>query len=166
MIRKEQRLNRRQFIAKSATLSVAGLVPRHVLGGSNHIPPSDQLNVPVIGTGGQGITNIKTLLTHRDVKITAICDPAQFWDNSDLYYRHNGGRGPAMEVIEEHYRRNESEAHHGCKVYLDFRTMLEESGRMTCTIAASTRRQTARRRPFRTTSSVTCSPRHGLLPIA
>ncbi len=129
MIHKEQRLNRRQFIAKSAVLSVAGLVPRHVLGGSNHIPPSDQLNVPVIGTGGQGITNIKTLLTHRDVKITAICDPAQFWDNSDLYYRHNGGRGPAMEVIEEHYRRNESEAHHGCKVYLDFRTMLEESGR-------------------------------------
>ena len=129
MMRKEQRLNRRQFITKSTALSVAGLVPRHVLGGSNHIPPSEQLNVAVIGTGGQGITNIKTLLTHGDVKITAICDPAQFWDNSDLYYRHNGGRGPAMEVIEEHYRQNESGAHHGCKVYLDFRRMLEKSNR-------------------------------------
>jgi predicted dehydrogenase len=129
MMRQEQHLNRRQFIAKSTALSVAGLVPRHVLGGSNHIAPSDQLNVAVIGTGGQGITNIKTLLTHRDVKITAICDPAQFWDNSDLYYRHNGGRGPAMEVIEEHYRQHKSGAHHGCKVYLDFRTMLEKSER-------------------------------------
>jgi predicted dehydrogenase len=105
------------------------MVPRHVLGGSRHIPPSDQLLVAIIGTGGQGITNIKTLLKHRDVKITAICDPAQFWDNSDLYYRHNGGRGPAMKAIEDHYRRNESEAQHGCKVYLDFRTMLEKSDR-------------------------------------
>jgi predicted dehydrogenase len=126
-MRKETKLSRRKFIAKTATLSMAGIVPRHVLGGSGHIPPSEQLNIAVIGTGGQGITNIKRFLTHKDVKITAICDVAQFWDNSDLYYRHNGGRGPAMKAIEEHYKQTESEGHHGCKVYIDFRLMLEKS---------------------------------------
>jgi len=126
-MRKRQHMNRRQLIVKSTALAAASVVPRHVLGGAGRIPPSDRLNVAVIGTGGQGITNIKKLLTHSDVKITAICDVAQFWDNSDLYYRHNGGRGPAIKAIEEHYRQTGSEGHHGCKVYVDFRTMLEKS---------------------------------------
>jgi hypothetical protein len=69
---------------------VAGIVSSHVLGGPGRVPPSEQLNVAVIGTGGQGITNIKALLAHPDVKITAICDPAEFWDNSKLYYKHHG----------------------------------------------------------------------------
>ena len=96
---KEKSLNRRQFITKSTTLAAATIVPRHVLGGPGYISPSNQLNVAVIGTGGQGITNIKEFLKHSDVKITAICDVAEFWDNSDLYYRHNGGRGPAIKAI-------------------------------------------------------------------
>jgi hypothetical protein len=72
-MRKERNLSRRQLIAKSTTLAAASIVPRHVLGGLGYISPSDQLNVAVIGTGGQGITNIKNLLQHSDVKITAIC---------------------------------------------------------------------------------------------
>ncbi len=124
----DRNVSRRRFLAGSIATAVAGVVPRHVLGGAGHVPPSEQLNVAVVGTGGQGITNIKNLLTHKDVKISAICDPALFWDNSDLYYRHHGGRGPAREAIEEHYRQNPSEGSHDCKVYVDFRTMLERSG--------------------------------------
>jgi len=124
---KERNLSRRQFIAKSTTLAAASIVPRHVLGGLGHISPSNQLHVAVIGTGGQGIVNIKKLLTHSDVKITAICDVARFWDNSNLYYRHNGGRQPAMKAIEDYYRQTGSEGYHGCKVYVDFRLMLERS---------------------------------------
>ena len=125
----DRNLSRRRFLAASTTLATASIVPRRVLGGPGHIPPSDQLNVAVIGTGGQGITNIKGLLAHNDVKIAAICDMAQFWDNSDLYYRHHGGRGPALKAIEDHYRQTESEGHHGCEVYVDFRVMLEQSGK-------------------------------------
>jgi len=126
-MRQERIISRRQFIVKSATLAAPSIGPRLVLGGSGHVSPSNQLNVAIIGTGGQGITNIKNLLQHSDVKITAICDVAQFWDNSDLYYRHNGGRGPAIKAIEEHYRQTGSEGHLGCKVYVDFRLMLEKS---------------------------------------
>lgn len=126
---KRKHLSRRQFIAKSTTLASAGIVPGYVLGGQRHIPPSNRLNVAVIGTGGQGITNIKKLLQHSDVNITAICDVAKFWDNSNLYYRHNGGRGPAIKAIEEHYQQNGIEGYHGCKIYVDFRIMLEKSDR-------------------------------------
>jgi len=128
-MRRNQNLTRRQFMTTSMAVAAATVVPRHVLGGAGHVPPSEQLNVAIIGTGGQGITNIKNLLSHKDVKIPAICDPAQFWDNTELYYRHHGGRGPAMEAIEQHYRENPSAGSHDCQVYKDFRIMLERSGR-------------------------------------
>ena len=79
----------------------------------------------IIGTGGQGITNLKELLKHPDVNVSAICDVAEFWDNSHLYYRHNGGRGPAKEVIAEHARQNEDRGRQECAVDVDYRVMLE-----------------------------------------
>lgn len=128
-MRQIQTLSRRRLLAKTAAFATASIVPSHVLGGPGRIAPSEQLNVAVIGTGGQGITNIKNLLTHPDVKVTAICDPAEFWDNSKLYYRHNGGRGPALKAIEDHFRQTGSPGHHGCAVYVDFRVMLEKAAK-------------------------------------
>jgi len=52
-MRKEQRLIRRQLIARSTTLAAASIVPRHALGGTGHISPSDQLNVAIISTGAR-----------------------------------------------------------------------------------------------------------------
>ena len=98
----DPRLTRRSFLRAAATLTATSAVPRWVLGGPGRIPPSDRLNVAIIGTGGQGITNLQELLKNPDVNISAICDVAEFWDNSHLYYGHNGGRGPAQEAIAEH----------------------------------------------------------------
>lgn len=110
-------------------MATVHIVPRHVLGGPGRTPPSEQLNVAVIGTGGQGITNIKNLLKHPDVKISAICDVAQFWDNSKLYYRHHGGRGPAMKAIEDDRRQHDTRGHASCGVYIDYRVMLEKAAK-------------------------------------
>ncbi len=122
-------IHRRSFLAGSAALAGAGFFPRHVLGGAGQTPPSDKLNVAVIGTGGQGIVNIQSLLKHADVNITAICDVAEFWDNSQLYYRHKGGRGPAMKDIEEHHQKSGTENWHRPTVHVDYRAMLEKAGR-------------------------------------
>ena len=87
-MRENPRLSRRRFVAGATSLAAASMVPRRILGGPGRTPPSDQLNVAVIGTGGQGIVNIHNLLKHQDVKITAICDVAEFWDNSQITRRN------------------------------------------------------------------------------
>jgi predicted dehydrogenase len=108
---------------------MGSVVARGVLGAAGRVAPSDRLNVAIIGTGGQGITNLKELLKHRDVHVSAIADVAEFWDNSHLYYRHHGGRGPAMEAIAEHKRQNPDWGRPECSVYVDYRVMLERAGK-------------------------------------
>ena len=123
----EPALSRRRFLGATATLAVLNVVPRRVLGGPGQTPPSDRLNVAIIGTGGQGITNLKELLKHSDVNVSAICDVAEFWDSSHLYYRHHGGRGPAKAVIAERQRQNADRGQHHCSVHVDYRVMLERA---------------------------------------
>ncbi len=122
-------LTRRAFLRTTATVAATSVVPRQVLGGAGHVPPSNRLNVAIIGTGGQGITNLKELLKHPDVCISALCDVAEFWDNSHLYYRHHGGRGPAKAVVDEHRRQNPDQGQPDCGVFADFRIMLERADR-------------------------------------
>jgi len=44
-------MDRRKFVGTSAAAAAFTIVPRHVLGGLNHIAPSDKLNVAYIGRG-------------------------------------------------------------------------------------------------------------------
>ena len=47
-----KRISRRRFLGGTAAAAVFTIVPRHVLGGPGHTPPSDVLTRAVIGTGG------------------------------------------------------------------------------------------------------------------
>lgn len=69
---------RRQFI-KAATTAVTAfnLLPRHVLGGPRFVPPSERVNVAIVGAGGQGIQNMKALCALDDVQVIAVADPAE-----------------------------------------------------------------------------------------
>lgn len=64
---------RRQFLQKS-TLAAAGIaiVPRYVLGGRGYIPPSDRLNIALVGAGGKGGDHIRRLKDTEN--IVALCD--------------------------------------------------------------------------------------------
>jgi predicted dehydrogenase len=125
--RAAQRLSRRHFLRTGTTIAALSVVPRWILGAPGQPPPSERLNVAIIGTGGQGITNLKELLRHPDVNVSAICDVAEFWDNSHLYYRHHGGRGPAKQAIAEHQRLNPERGQPDCSVHVDYRVMLERA---------------------------------------
>lgn len=73
------------------------IVPRHVLGGQGHTPPSEQLTRAVIGVGGMGRGHLK-----YDVgRLLAVCD-----------------------VDEKHLRRAVSLGGEGVKGYKDFREVL------------------------------------------
>ena len=117
-------VSRRDFM-KASALSAAGfmIVPRHVLGGKGFISPSDKVNVAIVGAGGRGRQNTANLLQLPDVQITAIADPASYWDLSGFYYRSEAGRGPVKKMVEEHFRK----ASPGYKLaeYIDFREMIE-----------------------------------------
>ena len=54
---------RRTFIKTAATAVTAfQFLPRHVLGGPRFVPPSEKVNVAVVGVGGRGTQNMKALM--------------------------------------------------------------------------------------------------------
>ena len=68
-------MNRRKFIKNTAAASSAiYIVPSHVLGGNNHISPSDTLYIAGFGVGGRGEQVLKRLDETKKVKFTALCD--------------------------------------------------------------------------------------------
>src|SRR5215475_14044121 len=68
-------ISRRDFLARSASAAVAfSIVPRHVLGGSGYVPPSDKVNLAFIGVGAQGTRVMLRFLREPDVQGVAVCD--------------------------------------------------------------------------------------------
>lgn len=55
--------------AVTATVTAATVVPRHVLGGSQHTPLSEKLNTAGIGVGGMGQSNLRELESENIVAL-------------------------------------------------------------------------------------------------
>lgn len=66
------RLSRRDFMGTAAAaMAAVTFVPRHVLGGPGHTPPSEKLNIAGVGIGGMGQNNIRACESEN---IVALCD--------------------------------------------------------------------------------------------
>jgi predicted dehydrogenase len=116
---------RRQFIKTAATAVTAfQILPRHVLGGPRFVPPSEKVNVAMVGVGGRGLQNMKALLALDDVQVRAIADPAERFSLEDFYYKGSGGRLVAIDQVQKHYA--EKTPNFRCAGYEDFRVMLEK----------------------------------------
>jgi predicted dehydrogenase len=119
-------LPRRRFLqTAAATVATFNIVPRHVLGGPGFVPPSEKVNIALIGAGGQGHSNLKNLFQLDDVQVIAVADTAEAYDpkESFSYYKEMAGRLPTQSLIEKHY--SEKTPNFKCAVYEDFRIMLE-----------------------------------------
>jgi len=102
VISRENRCKRREFLRKSlAGTALAGLaiVPRHVLGGAGHTPPSEKVNVAGIGVGNRGWQVIQMMESHN---IVALCD------------------------VDANYLAKASSRYEKAKTYRDFRRMLDK----------------------------------------
>lgn len=120
-----QNMSRRHFIRTAAGAAAAcTIVPRHVLGGPGFVPPSEKVNIALIGCGGQGRSNMDALFQLPDAQIIALADPSEFQDLSAFYYKYNAGRLPVKEAVEKHYA--EKTPNYKVADYEDFRVMLEK----------------------------------------
>src|SRR5580765_1273997 len=118
-------MTRRKFLGTTATTVAAfTIIPRHVLGGPKFVPPSEKVNIAIVGAGGQGKTNMRALLGEAEAQIIAVCDPREEADYSGFYYGGKAGRKPVKADIEKHY--SEKTPNYQCAEYEDFRMMLEK----------------------------------------
>jgi len=142
--------NRRSFLTTAAgTAAAFTIVPRHVLGGTRFVAPSDKLNVAYIGVGTQGIRELLPMLKNDDIQVVAVCDPNFCTNNYVDWDKHGlrndireflgnrewhdgrdgifGGRQIGREIVETHYAAKRAAAQYkGCADYADFRELLEQ----------------------------------------
>ena len=72
----ESSISRRKFLTRTTTAALGiSIVPRHVLGGTGYISPSDKINIAFIGVGSQGMRVMLRFLREPDVQGVAVCDP-------------------------------------------------------------------------------------------
>jgi hypothetical protein len=142
--------NRRQFLGSAAAAAAFSIVPRHVLGGTGFVAPSDKINLAYVGTGTQGLREMPVLLASPDIQITAVCDPNKDaleyrdWSRNGLLddlrralhdsnWRAGtegtipGGRDAGRSFVEAYYAgQSPSGQYKGCAAYADVREMLEK----------------------------------------
>ena len=143
------KINRRRFLGSAVAAGVVTVVPRHVLGGSGRVAPSDKITLAHIGMGTQGFRELGGLLAEPKIQIVAVCDPNT--DSSDYVewgkneirnrirtylgdptWRQNdsgcpGGREVGRVVMDTYYARQRgAESFKACSAYTDFRELLEK----------------------------------------
>ena len=69
------RSNRRKFLKASAASAASfQIVPRHVIGGQGHTPPSETYGAALIGCGGRGPGTYESMVRKLPATLVAACD--------------------------------------------------------------------------------------------
>ena len=84
MTRHTNRISRRHFLRGTAAAGALAIVPRHVLGGPGHVPPSETLIAGLVGCGGQGGEDLNSYIKKvgGHYQLAARCD-VKFLDRAD-----------------------------------------------------------------------------------
>jgi hypothetical protein len=150
-------MHRRKFVGTLATGALAfTIVPRHVLGGTGFVAPSDKLNLGYIGCGTQGIRELLPLLQNTQFRVVAVCDPNKdavgYRDWGKDYLRGEirktikkndwdcggdglipGGRENGKSIVDTFYSTVHPELQYGpCNAYADFRELLSKEKDLDC----------------------------------
>jgi len=144
-------INRRKFIQTAATGALAlTIVPRHVLGGTGHVAPSDKVTLAYVGCGTQGLREMLPLLAVPSIQIVAVCDPNQYavgyrdWSKNGIRDEVRaaigkpdwnpggdnsvaGGRDNGKDIVDTYYsNKRGGDNFKGCTAYADYRELLEK----------------------------------------
>jgi predicted dehydrogenase len=117
----DKKISRRSFVGGTAGVAFGAMfVPRHVLGGTGYVPPSERLNIAVVGCGGQGMSDATELILGNE-NIVALADVDFGYVDRNLARRGKNRDGSAnadgQKVVDAYTK---------AKRYADFRKMLDE----------------------------------------
>lgn len=101
-----KQITRRQLLSASSTVAAFSFFPARVLGRGGATPPSDKINIAMIGAGGRGAISLQNL---RDENIVALCDVDWRTESRSQF--------PAGKLAAQYP---------AAKKYHDYRKMLEE----------------------------------------
>jgi len=115
------RLTRRTFLAAGAALAAPYVVPSSVLGA---LAPSNRITLGCIGTGNQGVNDLRGFLQNEDAQVLAVCDvntASYGYKTAEQFL----GREPARGIVDSFYAgRSPTGRYRGCGAYTDFRDVL------------------------------------------
>ena len=149
---REDEITRRSLIAGTAGAAFGAMVvPRHVLGGTGYLPPSETVNVAIVGCGGQGAADATEIVSGGH-NIVALADVDFGFVDSTMAGRARGRNGqpnPSAVKLQEAYGK--------AKRYADYRKMLEEQKDIDGVVIATqtTRTASSPRRPWSWASTST-----------
>lgn len=126
-------LSRRQFIAQTA-LAAAGAMILPGIAGCSTAPrgrvrrpaASGRVNLGVIGFGTIASDTVSNFLGDPRVQVVAVADPVSELPNYGYKGERRGGRLVGQRVVDSYYaEQTASGSYRGCRVYEDFREMIE-----------------------------------------
>ncbi len=148
---RNSQMNRRKFVEMTAASAIAfTILPRHVLGGKNHVAPSDKIALAYIGVGTQGVRELLPLLANEQFKVIAVCDPNKEavgykdWSIDGLKNEIRktiinpdwnpggdnlipGGRENGKSIVDSFYANvHPEQKYKGCNAYADVRELLDK----------------------------------------
>ena len=104
-------MTRRRFVGAAAALVSPYIVPSSVLG-VGATPPSERVTLGIIGAGGRGTGNMKSLLPLAGAQVVAVCDVKR-----DMRQR-------AAKIVAQKYAADKRGSVKPCDTYNDFREVL------------------------------------------
>src|ERR1051325_7220817 len=105
------RLSRRQFLGSAAAAAAPMIVPASVFGRPGRPAPADRITMGLIGSGGQGIADMKRHMELADVQVVAVCDV------------DSGHAENAKKIVEDTYSKKNDKDFKGCQAHKDFREL-------------------------------------------
>ncbi|MEZ6031597.1 MAG: Gfo/Idh/MocA family oxidoreductase [Planctomycetaceae bacterium] len=111
MLKNSSRVPRRRFLKSTAAAAIMAptIIPGTALGLNGAVAPSERVVVGGIGIGNRGTYDLGCFLEQKDVQFVAVCDVKET-------------RRLAVKKIADEHHGNQD-----CKMYRDFRELLDRS---------------------------------------
>lgn len=140
-MRRDASLSRREFVqigsgVVAGAVGVPWVVPSSALGLAGTVAPSNRIAAASIGVGMMGTHDLQSFMRQfAQLQFVAVCDCDKARRNvNNVVY----GWEPAQKIVEKHYaEKSPSGTYRGCKVYVDYRELLEQQKDLDAVLVAT-----------------------------